>query len=154
MYHYAVITIPSLINLALILYAYLYPASFLHYHMLLLEPDFILQLFYDRKFLLISLSAAFSGEVSGPSPRWRVCQNVLQSNCVSLCQLTAKNIQCMRTLLNLAHCHGAVLGTSWQLVLATLQVLLAPHTRMHTSLSAHTQCPTRPALARQSDISF
>lgn len=28
----------------------------------------------------------------------------------------------MRTLLNLAHCHGAVLGTSWQLVLATLQV--------------------------------
>lgn len=38
-------------------------------------------------------------------------------------QLTAKNIQCMRTLLNLAHCHGAVLGTSWQLVLATLQVI-------------------------------
>ncbi|XP_033077313.1 protein MON2 homolog isoform X5 [Trachypithecus francoisi] len=37
--------------------------------------------------------------------------------------LTSKNIQCMRTLLNLAHCHGAVLGTSWQLVLATLQVL-------------------------------
>lgn len=32
----------------------------------------------------------------------------------------------MRTLLNLAHCHGAVLGTSWQLVLATLQVL-PPH---------------------------
>lgn len=29
----------------------------------------------------------------------------------------------MRTLLNLAHCHGAVLGTSWQLVLATLQVI-------------------------------
>uniref|UniRef100_A0A3Q2YK08 Protein MON2 homolog n=1 Tax=Hippocampus comes TaxID=109280 RepID=A0A3Q2YK08_HIPCM len=39
-------------------------------------------------------------------------------------QLTAKNIQCMRTLLNLAHCHGAVLGTSWQLVLATLQHLV------------------------------
>ncbi|PIO37801.1 hypothetical protein AB205_0027210, partial [Aquarana catesbeiana] len=37
--------------------------------------------------------------------------------------LTAKNIQCMRTLLNLAHCHGGYLGTSWQLVLATLQVL-------------------------------
>uniref|UniRef100_A0A8C3G6D8 Protein MON2 homolog n=1 Tax=Cyclopterus lumpus TaxID=8103 RepID=A0A8C3G6D8_CYCLU len=34
------------------------------------------------------------------------------------------NIQCMRTLLNLAHCHGAVLGTSWQLVLATLQHLV------------------------------
>lgn len=28
----------------------------------------------------------------------------------------------MRTLLNLAHFHGAVLGTSWQLVLTTLQV--------------------------------
>uniref|UniRef100_A0A672HZH3 Protein MON2 homolog n=1 Tax=Salarias fasciatus TaxID=181472 RepID=A0A672HZH3_SALFA len=42
--------------------------------------------------------------------------------------LTAKNIQCMRTLLNLAHCHGAVLGTSWQLVLATLQVLQPPRT--------------------------
>ncbi|XP_045320915.1 protein MON2 homolog isoform X5 [Leopardus geoffroyi] len=38
--------------------------------------------------------------------------------------LTSKNIQCMRTLLNLAHCHGAVLGTSWQLVLATLQHLV------------------------------
>uniref|UniRef100_A0A8C7CDV7 Protein MON2 homolog n=1 Tax=Oncorhynchus kisutch TaxID=8019 RepID=A0A8C7CDV7_ONCKI len=38
--------------------------------------------------------------------------------------LTAKNIQCMRTLLNLAHCHGVVLGTSWQLVLATLQHLV------------------------------
>ncbi|XP_045063743.1 protein MON2 homolog isoform X8 [Coregonus clupeaformis] len=38
--------------------------------------------------------------------------------------LTAKNIQCMRALLNLAHCHGAVLGTSWQLVLATLQHLV------------------------------
>ncbi|XP_069760297.1 protein MON2 homolog isoform X6 [Narcine bancroftii] len=38
--------------------------------------------------------------------------------------LTAKNIQCMRTLLNLAHCHGSVLGTSWQLVLATLQHLV------------------------------
>ncbi|XP_072291285.1 protein MON2 homolog isoform X1 [Eucyclogobius newberryi] len=38
--------------------------------------------------------------------------------------LTAKNIQCMRTLLNLAHCHGAVLGSSWQLVLATLQHLV------------------------------
>lgn len=41
-------------------------------------------------------------------------------------KLTAKNIQCMRTLLNLAHCHGAVLGTSWQLVLATLQVPWRP----------------------------
>lgn len=52
---------------------------------------------------------------------------------MSLCQLTAKNIQCMRTLLNLAHCHGAVLGTSWQLVLATLQVLPPGTTRLHVT---------------------
>ncbi|XP_018610506.2 protein MON2 homolog isoform X2 [Scleropages formosus] len=38
--------------------------------------------------------------------------------------LTAKNLQCMRTLLNLAQYHGAVLGMSWQLVLATLQHLV------------------------------
>ncbi|KAJ8269821.1 hypothetical protein COCON_G00124280 [Conger conger] len=38
--------------------------------------------------------------------------------------LTAKSIQSMRTLLNLAHCHGAELGTAWKLVLATLQHLV------------------------------
>uniref|UniRef100_A0A673XMV2 Protein MON2 homolog n=1 Tax=Salmo trutta TaxID=8032 RepID=A0A673XMV2_SALTR len=48
---------------------------------------------------------------------------VLSSNTANL-NNKAKNIQCMRTLLNLAHCHGAVLGTSWQLVLATLQHLV------------------------------
>uniref|UniRef100_A0A8C7PNB4 Protein MON2 homolog n=1 Tax=Oncorhynchus mykiss TaxID=8022 RepID=A0A8C7PNB4_ONCMY len=47
---------------------------------------------------------------------------VLSSNTANLNK--AKNIQCMRTLLNLAHCHGVVLGTSWQLVLATLQHLV------------------------------
>uniref|UniRef100_A0A4W4GTE3 Protein MON2 homolog n=1 Tax=Electrophorus electricus TaxID=8005 RepID=A0A4W4GTE3_ELEEL len=47
----------------------------------------------------------------------------LYSNAANLSNKT-KNIQCMRTLLNLAHCHGAVLGTSWQLVLATLQHLV------------------------------
>ncbi|TRY98843.1 hypothetical protein DNTS_027857 [Danionella cerebrum] len=41
-----------------------------------------------------------------------------------LLKLTAKNLQCMRTLLNLAHCHGSHLGSSWQLVLATLQHLV------------------------------
>uniref|UniRef100_A0A087Y5F1 Protein MON2 homolog n=1 Tax=Poecilia formosa TaxID=48698 RepID=A0A087Y5F1_POEFO len=51
----------------------------------------------------------------------KACLRVLQSIAEVL---TAKNIQCMRTLLNLAHCHGAVLGTSWQLVLATLQHLV------------------------------
>ncbi|KAL5014652.1 hypothetical protein ScPMuIL_008922 [Solemya velum] len=38
--------------------------------------------------------------------------------------LTAKNIQCMRALLGIAHCHGGVLGTSWHLVLTTLQHLV------------------------------
>ncbi|XP_022081616.1 protein MON2 homolog isoform X2 [Acanthaster planci] len=38
--------------------------------------------------------------------------------------LTAKNIQCMRAILSLAHCHGSVLGTAWHLVLTTLQHLV------------------------------
>lgn len=38
--------------------------------------------------------------------------------------LTAKNLQCMRALLNLAQCHGEILGTSWHLVLTTLQHLV------------------------------
>ena len=39
--------------------------------------------------------------------------------------LTAKNLQCMRGLLNMAHCHGSVLGTRcWHLVLTTLQHLV------------------------------
>ncbi|CAH1264447.1 MON2 [Branchiostoma lanceolatum] len=36
--------------------------------------------------------------------------------------LTVKNIQCMRSLLDMAHCHGPILGTAWHLVLTTLQV--------------------------------
>lgn len=38
--------------------------------------------------------------------------------------LTAKNLQCMRALLSLAHCHGGILGTAWHLVLTTLQHLV------------------------------
>lgn len=38
--------------------------------------------------------------------------------------LTAKNLQSMRALLHLAHCHGSILGTSWHIVLATLQHLV------------------------------
>lgn len=37
--------------------------------------------------------------------------------------LTAKNLQCMRAILHLAHCHGGILGSSWHIVLATLQHL-------------------------------
>ncbi|ELU04807.1 hypothetical protein CAPTEDRAFT_201502 [Capitella teleta] len=36
--------------------------------------------------------------------------------------LTAKNIQCMRAILSLAHCHGSILGSAWHQVLTTLQV--------------------------------
>lgn len=38
--------------------------------------------------------------------------------------LTAKNLQAMRALLSLAHCHGGILGTAWHLVLTTLQHLV------------------------------
>ncbi|XP_043280380.1 protein MON2 homolog isoform X2 [Venturia canescens] len=38
--------------------------------------------------------------------------------------LTAKNLQCMRALLLLAHCHGSILGSAWHLVLTTLQHLV------------------------------
>ncbi|EFA11008.1 Protein MON2 homolog-like Protein [Tribolium castaneum] len=38
--------------------------------------------------------------------------------------LTSKNLQAMRALLSLAHCHGSILGTSWHLVLTTLQHLV------------------------------
>ncbi|PAA83451.1 hypothetical protein BOX15_Mlig014339g3 [Macrostomum lignano] len=37
--------------------------------------------------------------------------------------LTAKNMQCMRAILSVAHCHGAILGTAWHLLLTTLQHL-------------------------------
>ncbi|KAI5732118.1 hypothetical protein M8J77_021836 [Diaphorina citri] len=38
--------------------------------------------------------------------------------------LTAKNLQSMRAILSLAHCHGSILGASWHLVLTTLQHLV------------------------------
>lgn len=38
--------------------------------------------------------------------------------------LTAKNIQCMRTVISLSHCHGAVMNTAWQIILTTLQHLV------------------------------
>jgi hypothetical protein len=38
--------------------------------------------------------------------------------------LTAKNIQCMRAILNVTHCHGGILGSAWHMVLTTLQHLV------------------------------
>ncbi len=31
--------------------------------------------------------------------------------------LTAKNLQCMRSILSVAHCHGNLLGHSWHIIL-------------------------------------
>ena len=36
--------------------------------------------------------------------------------------LTAKNLQCMRSILSVCHCHGDLLGPAWHIVLTTLQV--------------------------------
>jgi hypothetical protein len=38
--------------------------------------------------------------------------------------LTAKNLQCMRAILSIAHCHGDLLGPAWHMVLTTLQHLV------------------------------
>lgn len=38
--------------------------------------------------------------------------------------LTAKNLQCMRAVLTVAHCHGRVLDNSWHVILTTLQHLV------------------------------
>ncbi|XP_001947417.2 protein MON2 homolog isoform X1 [Acyrthosiphon pisum] len=64
--------------------------------------------------------------------------------------LTAKNLQCMRALLVLAHCHGSILGSSWHLVLTTLQHLvwilgLKPSTggSLKAGNSAATSVPNR-----------
>ena len=38
--------------------------------------------------------------------------------------LTAKNLQCMRSILSVAHCYGNLLGQSWHIILTTLQHLV------------------------------
>ena len=38
--------------------------------------------------------------------------------------LTAKNLQCMRSILSICHCHGDLLGSAWHIVLTTLQHLV------------------------------
>ena len=34
--------------------------------------------------------------------------------------LTAKNLQCMRAILSVAHCHGNLLGSSWHIILTVM----------------------------------
>lgn len=58
--------------------------------------------------------------VGTPLPSASLSQSITQAPVM----LTSKNLQCMRAILLLAHKHGSVLGTSWQIVLATLQHLV------------------------------
>ena len=44
-------------------------------------------------------------------------------NTVSNIVMATKNVQCMRQLLNLAHCYGGILSNAWHMVLMTLQHL-------------------------------
>ncbi|XP_055839382.1 protein MON2 homolog isoform X2 [Episyrphus balteatus] len=58
--------------------------------------------------------------VGTPLPSASLPQNIMQAPVM----LTSKNLQCMRAILFLAHNHGDILGTSWQIILATLQHLV------------------------------
>lgn len=51
-------------------------------------------------------------------------QSLVSSNNHTSVLLTAKNLQCMQAVLNLALYHGSVLSTAWQIVLTTLQHLV------------------------------
>lgn len=61
------------------------------------------------------------------SPRHKASHaTVVSTNVVTAAaaaQLSSKNLQCMRSLLGVVHCHGAVLGSAWYLVLSSLQHL-------------------------------
>ena len=50
--------------------------------------------------------------------------NLLSSSTSSSVLLTAKNLQCMKQLLKVAHAHGRILGDCWYPVLLTLQHLV------------------------------
>ena len=60
------------------------------------------------------------------SPRYRTSTTAVSTNVINAAaaaQISAKNLQCMRSLLGVVHCHGGVLGSAWYLVLNTLQHL-------------------------------
>lgn len=58
--------------------------------------------------------------VGTPLPSASLPHSVMQAPVM----LTAKNLQCMRAILHLSHCNGSILGSSWHIVLATLQHLV------------------------------
>lgn len=71
--------------------------------------------------------------------------------------LTAKNLQCMRAILHLAHCHGSILGTSWHIVLTTLQHLvwilgLKPSTGGSLQAATKTTTDTNAVTAVMADL--
>ena len=45
--------------------------------------------------------------------------------------LTAKNLQCMRSILSVAHCHGNLLGNSWHIILTVSQLVWLPWVAGH-----------------------
>ncbi|XP_037957121.1 protein MON2 homolog isoform X2 [Teleopsis dalmanni] len=58
--------------------------------------------------------------VGTPLPSASLPHSVMQAPVM----LTTKNLQCMRAILFLAHSNGSILGTSWHIVLQTLQHLV------------------------------
>lgn len=58
--------------------------------------------------------------VGTPLPSASLPHNIMQAPVM----LTTKNLQCMRAILFLAHNNGSILGTSWNIVLQTLQHLV------------------------------
>ena len=53
--------------------------------------------------------------------------------------LTAKNLQCMRAILSVAHCHGNLLGASWHIIL-TVSILLNFLTLLYKIMFCHSAC--------------
>lgn len=58
--------------------------------------------------------------VGTPLPSASLPHSIMQAPVM----LTTKNLQCMRAILFLAHNNGSILGTSWNIVLQTLQHLV------------------------------
>lgn len=58
--------------------------------------------------------------VGTPLPSASLPHSIMQAPVM----LTTKNLQCMRAILFLAHSNGSILGTSWHIVLQTLQHLV------------------------------
>lgn len=77
----------------------------------------------DAQFLAACTEGDFRQQivaVGTPLPSASLPHSVMQAPVM----LTTKNLQCMRAILFLAHSNGSILGTSWHIVLQTLQHLV------------------------------